>query len=97
MSAHTPGPRMAYAVVIDRERGGFTLGVAKENENGYHPFTRAACFPTYERAQEVADQQNKLLGLTPREACLIVTSTMGGAGRRRKKRTVIGTPKGGDQ
>lgn len=84
MRYRPPNPRMAFAVVIDRDRGGFTLGVAKEGEKGYHPYTRAACHPTFDAAQQVADQQNQLLGLTPKDAALIVASTMGGFGKRKR-------------
>lgn len=73
------GITAVFAAVLDRERAGFTLGVCKRGEKGYHHYNRAACWPTFEEAQEVAMQLNEKMGLTRREAAIIIASTMGGA------------------
>lgn len=73
------GINAVFAAVIDRERGGFTLGVCKKDEKGYHPYNRARCWTTFEAAQEEAMLLNERMGLTRKEAFIIIASTMGGS------------------
>lgn len=66
--------RKAFTAVV--HEGHFRVDRADENIKGYVPipWTRRE---TYEEAQELANNMNKNLGLTPKEAIGIVLTTMG--------------------
>ena len=53
------------------------IGVATANEQGYDPTTWQT-FDTRNEAAEFCEMMNEKMGLTDREANLIIISTMGG-------------------
>ena len=68
--------RIAFCPIIDpTDDSGFGIGVAEENERGYRPY-RGLSFHTHEDAQATASMMNERLGLSEREAALIIASTM---------------------
>jgi hypothetical protein len=75
-------PSMCYVAVEEgpereREVAGWYLGICKWGEPGYHRYTRRnRPFKNQAEAEEVAKSQNALLGLTEKQAALIVASTM---------------------
>jgi hypothetical protein len=66
-----PG-RAWVAVVSDK---GFTLGVAVEDEAGYY-VTDYPSVDTYDKATKWAADLNERMGLTEKQAMLIVVSSM---------------------
>jgi hypothetical protein len=69
------GQRMAYAALVGD--GGYIIGRADENVDGYTPLDKTfGVFTTYEEARSKAAELNVALGLTPPEAAEIVLSTM---------------------
>ena len=77
-------PRYAYAAVIEDNKYG--IGRADENIRGYTPMEEFS-FETWVEAEKKAEEMNHKLGLSPREALMIVASTMrpkGGALERFK-------------
>jgi hypothetical protein len=74
------GKRYAFvAVMQDTHPDGtpWALGVAVENEDGYHPLD-GKYFTTMEEAREWADGLNEHIGLRPIDMVEIITSTMRG-------------------
>ena len=71
--------QIAFCVAMGREGDGanYILGVAEENEYGYRPY-RGLSFDSWDAAQARADEMNERLGLSKRDAALIVASTMRG-------------------
>jgi len=67
------GKSYAYAPVLDEY--GWALGVAVEDEQGYHPITGKS-FLTRDAAQSYADGLNAHIGLTLARAENIVISSM---------------------
>lgn len=67
-------PRVAYTAVVQAD--GFWVGVAQENIPGYAPAEHFGVFQTYSEARNKADDLNKQLGLTAKDAFDIVISTM---------------------
>jgi len=76
--------RLAFTAIVDPDNG-YILGIAEENVAGYSPVVDkwGAPFNTYNQAKIAADAQNARLGLTPKEAWLIVASSMGAQRRTR--------------
>ena len=72
--------RYAFTAVTCSE--GFQLGVAIENEQGYHALA-GKYFDSYNAATEWADSLNRHIGLSEVEAIHIVCSTMRGKTRRK--------------
>lgn len=71
--------RRAYFAVLG-ETGKWTLGIVTENEPGYH-LTKpdsdvGGDYPGEVEANSMADALNKRLGLEPRDAALIVASSI---------------------
>lgn len=56
--------------------GGFGVGLATENEDGYLPRPDLGSFPTWDAAQERATELNEALGHSSRRAFDIVVSSM---------------------
>jgi hypothetical protein len=82
--------RMAYAVIW-LDGSGWGIGVAVEDEPGYHPVAEYGPY-TSGRAWKVVDGLNRRLGLDEKTAALIIASSMRGPlptkrgrGRRRRK------------
>jgi hypothetical protein len=72
--------RIAFAAVIrtqvgEGEKRPFGLGVVEEDEPGYYPY-RGPSYESFETAQAAATTLNERLGLSEREAALIVASSM---------------------
>jgi hypothetical protein len=55
------------------EKGGF-VGIVKRGELGYYKTEWR--FPTYEEAQKYADEYNKKLGVSEKEAMIMVLESM---------------------
>jgi len=70
--------RFAFLAVVIPE--GYGLGVAEKDVRGYIPYPDGGVFQQYEDAVGVAKQLNEKLGHNPREAFLIVASSMRQAG-----------------
>lgn len=69
-------PRMAYFVLeSERDDRGFIPCIAVEGERGYHK-TDWHWNCSIDDAEKLCDEKNKNLGFTPREAMMIVFSTM---------------------
>lgn len=68
-------PRKAFTSLFNRH-GEYIIGLAEENQPDYWPQTHCGTFKTREEAQAWADRLNKLLGISPKLAMLIVTSSM---------------------
>jgi predicted molibdopterin-dependent oxidoreductase YjgC len=74
-----PGKRYAFVAVV--APGGWQLGVAVANEQGYNPIS-GKTFKAHYEAKEWADGLNKHIGLDVEDALEIIGSTMGGARTR---------------
>jgi hypothetical protein len=72
---NTTEVRFAYTAIV--EEAGYSVGRADENIPGYTPMCRK--FDTYQAAKVMADGLNADLGLSKRDALVIVMSTMRGA------------------
>lgn len=76
--------RIAWTAVMD-DGGKYRLGVVKEGEAGYHPAKEDSDlggeFACRADAKAVADDLNKRLGLTGRQAAEIIMSSLGRPGR----------------
>lgn len=59
------------AIVRDHD---FTIGCAKQGLPGYTPTEES--YSSYAAATDRADDLNAVLGITPREAAIIIASTM---------------------
>lgn len=64
----------AYTAIV--EESSYTVGRADENISGYTPMGRK--FDSYKAAKDMADSLNADLGLSKRDALIIVASTMRG-------------------
>ena len=62
----------AYTAVV--EESGYRVGRADKGIYGYTPMGRK--FDSYKAAKEMADQLNSEIGLTKRDALIIVMSSM---------------------
>jgi hypothetical protein len=78
------GKRIAYvAVLLDKsEGGGWGIGIAVEDQDGYHPVQTYGPFAEHTRARDIVEALNKELGLTKEEAWLVAASSMRKAVRR---------------
>jgi hypothetical protein len=65
-----------YAFITVAAKGGWQLGVACANEQGYNPINKF--FTTETEAKQWADGLNQHIALSKDEALEIVCSTMGG-------------------
>ena len=68
------GKSYAFVAIVN---GGYSLGVAVANEQGYNAIT-GKTFSTYEEAKRWASELNKHIGLSADEALDIISSTMFG-------------------
>ena len=68
------GDVYAYAAVLRGDK--FGIGRADKDIKGYTPMNGYGPFTTWDEACRKADWLNAKLGLTPREAMMIVASTM---------------------
>ena len=68
------GKSYAFVAIVN---GGYSLGVAVANEQGYNAIT-GKTFSTYEEAKRWASELNKHIGLSVDEALDIISSTMFG-------------------
>jgi hypothetical protein len=84
---------MAYVAVIEteeqgREKTGWYLGIAVRGEDGYHQLKRGyGPYASKEDADAHAKELNATLGHTPKEASMLILSTMfQGPSRKRRRR-----------
>ena len=69
------------AVMTGDDDKPYGVGVAEQNVQGYSPFYKGDLwFKTYQEAVTYADDYNKKMGLTPKEAYMIVASSMRASG-----------------
>lgn len=66
--------RSAFTPVMHREY--WIIGRADEYQRGYTPISEKGLFDTREEAQKLADEMNKEVGVTKKEALLIVATSM---------------------
>jgi len=81
-------PRRAYVAIID-PNGRHKLGIAEDGEPGYFPISDdsdlGGSYQNREHALETAEECNKRLGLTAKEAAKIVASSIGASMRARPR------------
>ena len=76
-------PRLAYTAIV--EPHGYSVVLAQEDRPGYSPIPNMNTFPTYAAAkQAAADLNADRLGLSVKDALVIVLSSMRGDGVARK-------------
>ena len=68
--------RSAFTPVIDRAGRGWAIGRADEYQSGFTPIPEKGTFRTMQAAQKVADDMNKEIGITKKEALIIVATSM---------------------
>lgn len=68
--------RSAFTPVLNRAGSGWMIGRDDEYQSGFTPIPEKGVYKTMKSAQKVADEMNKEIGITKKEALLIVATSM---------------------
>jgi hypothetical protein len=70
-----------YAYVVVEVVGGWGVAACVRGEDGYHPVPEYGPYATDGEARGVVDRLNERLGVSARDAAIIIASTMKGSPR----------------